>query len=64
MCRAGQNRIYAPHTTVYLVIPAKNTLNVLDIYGSGQPRNVCFVCISTGLFMDAGAVLACMLLAV
>jgi hypothetical protein len=34
MCRVGQNRIYTPYMTVYLVISLPN---IPYIYGSGQP---------------------------
>jgi len=38
LCRVGQNRIYTPHMTVYLVIPCqKYRIYTVYINGSGQP---------------------------
>jgi hypothetical protein len=36
-CRVGQNRIYTPYITVYLMISCQNTVYTPYIYGSGQP---------------------------
>jgi len=37
--RVGQNHVYSPHMTVYLVMPLPKTLYIycIGIYGSGQP---------------------------
>jgi len=38
MFRVGQNRIYTPYMTVYLVVSLPNfTVYTPYIYGSGQP---------------------------
>ena len=37
ICRVGQNRIYTPYMTVYLVISLPKIPYVPYIYGSGQP---------------------------
>ena len=37
ICRVGQNRIYAPYMTVYLVTSLPKTPYIRRIYGSGQP---------------------------
>jgi hypothetical protein len=37
MCRVGQNRIYAPYMTVYLVISLTNILYIPNIYRPGRP---------------------------
>ena len=37
MVRVGQNRIYAPYMTVYLVIFLPKTLHITVYIGSGQP---------------------------
>ena len=37
MYRVGQNRIFAPYMTVYLVISLPKILYIHRMYGSGQP---------------------------
>ena len=43
MRRVGQNRIYAPYMTVYLVISLPKLPNIHSMYGSGQIYTVYMV---------------------
>jgi hypothetical protein len=45
MCRVGQNRIYTPYMTVYLVISLPNLPYIHRIYMVlANPSNVCVMC--------------------
>ena len=55
MCRVGQNRIYTPYMTVYLVIPCqKDRMCTVYIYGSGQPYIRVMLCVCE-ILHDEGA---------